>query len=61
MANPIQQGLKHVVESKGPIGFWAAMANPIQQGLKPDTGLAAFFSPGPQWLIQYNKDWNPAP
>ena len=35
------------------------MANPIQQGLKRGifaTGEAILTMP--QWLIQYNKDWN---
>ena len=35
------------------------MANPIQQGLKlsPASTTQSDFS-DPQWLIQYNKDWN---
>ena len=35
------------------------MANPIQQGLKPTQGRQELrTTPVPQWLIQYNKDWN---
>ena len=35
------------------------MANPIQQGLKRITpGRFPPIIPMPQWLIQYNKDWN---
>ena len=40
--------------------YWfAAMANPIQQGLKHQSvnkALTGIIEP--QWLIQYNKDWN---
>ena len=36
------------------------MANPIQQGLKLFISfIPASSGQGPQWLIQYNKDWNP--
>ena len=36
MANPIQQGLKHLAPPDDPATVTPAMANPIQQGLKLD-------------------------
>ena len=34
------------------------MANPIQQGLKQFVFYLLGANARPQWLIQYNKDWN---
>ena len=57
MANPVQQGLKQLLNRVKEFCNQVEMANPVQQGLKHAYEYAELArKKSSKWLIQYNKD-----